>query len=46
MEGTFMGVGFRNLLGITLFVILMIVLLKIVFTKHPVKGVSEVVQAI
>jgi len=41
-----MGVGFKNLLGIGLFVILLIVVLKIVFTKYPIKGVSEVVQSV
>lgn len=46
MEDRFLGIGFKNLLGIGIFVILLIVVLKIVFAKHPVKGVSDVVLAI
>lgn len=46
MEGNFLGLGLRNLIGVTLFVILLIVILKVVFTRYPVKGVSDVVQAV
>jgi len=46
MEGNFMGLGLKNLFGVALFTIFVIVLLKVVLTKHPIKGVSEVVQAV
>lgn len=42
----FLGLGLKNLIGVLLFVIIGIVVLKTVLTKHPVKGVSEVVQAV
>lgn len=40
------GLGLKNLVLVTLFVIVGIVVLKTVLTKHPIKGVSEVVQAV
>lgn len=40
------GLGLKNLVLVTLFVIVAIVILKTVMTKHPVKGVSEVIQAV
>jgi len=46
MDGKFMGVGLGNLLGIAIFVILVILVSKVVFTKYEVPGVSQAVQAI
>lgn len=40
------GVGLKNLIVILLFVILGIVVLKTILTKHPVKGVSEIIQTV
>lgn len=42
----FAGVGLKNLLVIGMFTIVMIVVLKVVLTKHPVKGISDVVNAV
>lgn len=38
------GVGLKNLIVILIFVIIGIVVLKTVLTKHPVKGVTEIIQ--
>ena len=35
------GLGLKNLILVTFFVIIAIVVLKTILTKHPVKGVSE-----
>lgn len=40
------GVGLKNLVVISLFTIIFIVMLKTILAKHPVKGVSEVVHAV
>lgn len=40
------GLGLKNLTLVLLFVIVGIVVLKTIFTKHHVKGVSEVIQAV
>ena len=40
----FLGVGLQNALGIALFTLLVSVMLKVVFTKHPIEGISEVVR--
>lgn len=45
MDKKFAGVGLVNLLVIWAFVVLMTVGAKVVLTKHPVKGLSEVIQA-
>lgn len=42
----FAGLGLKNLIVVLLFVIVGIVVLKTVLTKHPIPGVSEVVQAV
>jgi len=42
----FLGVGLVNLLGISLFVIIFIVILKVVTLKNKVPGVTEVVAII
>lgn len=45
MDGKFLGVGLQNALGIALFTLLVSVMLKVIFTKYEVEGVSEVVRA-
>ncbi len=40
----FLGVGLTNALGIALFTMLISVMLKVIFTKHEVEGISEVVR--
>jgi len=42
----FLGVGLVNLLGISLFVIIFIVILKVVTLKNKIPGVTEVVAII
>lgn len=45
MDGKFLGVGLTNAIGIALFTMLTSVCLKVVFSKHEIEGVSEVVRA-
>lgn len=45
MDGKFLGVGLQNALGIALFTLLVSVMLKVIFTKYKIEGVSEVVRA-
>jgi hypothetical protein len=42
----FAGVGLKNVVVIGLMTIIMIVVLKVVLTKHPVKGVTEIISAV
>lgn len=44
MGEKFLGVGLQNALGIALFTLLVSVALKVIFTKHEVEGISEVVR--
>ena len=46
MGENFLGLGVKKLIGISIFVIIFIVMLKVILTKYPVKGVSDVVQAV
>ena len=41
----FAGVGLKNLVVIGIFCMLFFVVMKVVFTKYEVKGISQVVQA-
>ena len=45
MDGKFLGVGLTNALGIAIFSMLVIVGLKIIFTKYEIEGISEVVRS-
>lgn len=45
MNEKFLGVGLTNALGIALFTMVTIISLKIIFTKHEVSGISEVVRS-
>lgn len=45
MEGKFLGVGLTNALGIAIFTLLLSCILKVVFTKKEVEGLSDVVRA-
>lgn len=40
------GVGLPKALALALFTIIVIVMLKVIVTKYPVAGVSEIVQAV
>jgi len=42
----FAGVGMRNVLMISIMTMIFIVMFKVVFTKYPVSGVSDMVHAI
>lgn len=44
MESKFLGVGLTNALGIALFTLTVSIILKVVFTKYEVEGVSQVVR--
>lgn len=44
MGEKFLGVGLTNALGLALFTLLVSVILKVVFTKYEVEGISEVVR--
>ncbi|MCC3289159.1 MULTISPECIES: hypothetical protein [Bacillus] len=46
MEGKFAGVGMKNLIVLWLIIIMFTVMAKVIFTKYPVPGLSEVVQAV
>lgn len=38
--------GIRNFIVVGIMAILFIVLVKVIFTKYPVKGLSEIVQTV
>ena len=44
MEGKFLGIGLTNAIGIALFTMIVSVILKVIFTKYEVEGVSQVVR--
>lgn len=44
MDGKFLGVGLQNALGIAFLTLLVSVVLKVIFTKFEVSGISEVIR--
>ena len=44
MDSKFLGVGLTNVIGIALFTMLVSVILKVIFTKYEVEGISQVVR--
>ncbi|HDR7311498.1 TPA: hypothetical protein QCX08_004006 [Bacillus cytotoxicus] len=46
MEGKFAGIGLKNILAIFFLFIVFIVVAKVIVTKYPVKGLSEVIQTV
>jgi len=42
----FAGLGLKNILILWLLIMILTVIAKVVLTKHPVAGLSEVVQAV
>ena len=46
MDDKFLGVGLTQAMGLSIFTMIMIVCLKVIFTKHEVEGVSQVVRTI
>lgn len=46
MEGKFLGVGLVNLVGIAVFTMILIVVLKVFTLEHRIPGASEVINAI
>ena len=42
----FLGVGIVNAVGIAIFVILIIVVLKVIFAKWEVPGITDVIMAV
>ena len=45
MGEKFLGVGLKNAFGLFMLFMLFSVILKVVFTKYEIEGVSEVVRA-
>lgn len=46
MEGKLFGLGLGNIFGLFIAFVVMIVVTKVVLTKHPVKGVSDFVNVV
>ncbi|WP_176542210.1 MULTISPECIES: hypothetical protein [Bacillus] len=46
MDSKFAGIGLKNILAIFFLFIVFIVIAKVILTKYPVKGLSEVVQTV
>ena len=46
MDGKFLGVGLTHAMGLAIFTMIVIVCLKVIFTKHEVEGVSQVVRSV
>ena len=44
MDSKFLGVGLTNAIGIALFTMIVSVILKVIFTKYEIEGVSQVVR--
>ena len=44
MDSKFLGVGLTNAIGIALFTMIVSVILKVIFTKYEVEGLSQVVR--
>ena len=44
MESKFLGIGLTNAIGIELFTMIVSVILKVIFTKYEVEGISQVVR--
>ena len=44
MESKYLGVGINNVISIALFTMLVSVILKVIFTKYEVEGISQVVR--
>jgi hypothetical protein len=45
MDSKFLGVGLTNVLLIWLAVTLLSLMAKVIFTKYPIDGVSQIFQA-
>ena len=45
MNEKFLGVGLTNALGIALFTMIFFVMMKVIFIKYPVNGISTLVTA-
>ena len=44
MESKYLGIGLTNAIGIALFTMIVSVILKVIFTKYEVEGISQVVR--
>lgn len=42
----FLGMGLKKAMGFLIFIILGIVFLKVIVTKYPIPGVTELVQSV
>ena len=46
MSNKFLGVGIPNAMAIALFTMILIVILKSIFTMYEVQGISTVIRAV
>ena len=46
MSDKFLGVGLARAIALALFVILVIVVLKVIFTKWQLPGITEIIHAV
>lgn len=46
MEGKLAGLGLKNIVILWMIFVILTVLAKTVLTKHPIQGVTEIVQAV
>jgi hypothetical protein len=46
MEGKLAGLGLKNILILTIIIWILTVVTKTVLTKHPINGVTEIIQAV
>lgn len=44
MEGKFLGIGLKNAIGLYFLFMIASLVLKVVFTKYEIEGLSEVVR--
>jgi hypothetical protein len=42
----FLGIGLKQGMAVSLFVIIFIVLFKVVLNKYPVKGLTEIINVV
>ena len=46
MDSKFLGIGLQNALGIAIFTMIVIISLKVIFTKYEIEGVSQVIRTV
>jgi hypothetical protein len=47
LEGKkFLGIGLKSGLSMALFTMLVIVMVKVIFNKYPVRGITEIINTV